>query len=141
MFVLISMAENSTDKNPLELSSVEKCYCRGPARSSTIDGYYVSPLDPALYLLAVYFVSIGAEYRPVPLVATPGEGLRVHILPNDFALSRDLNQSPGAAVADKSVAVGQSLCAADARAEQRMRRVAAILPDDLVGLGVQFHYS
>ena len=84
---------------------------------------------------------MGAEYRPVTLVTTPRERLRIHVFPDDFALSCDFNQSTGAPIADKSVVVGQPLSAADASAEQRKGRVAAILPDDLVGLGVQLHHS
>src|SRR2546427_13296928 len=59
--------------------------------------------------------------------------MRVHVLPDDEALRRHLEDPPVTTLTDQRVAVGQALGAGDVRAEEVEQRLVAILPYDRAG--------
>ena len=56
--------------------------------------------------------------------------MRIHVLPHDLPVQRNLEDAAAAALADQRVAVGQALRAPDVRAEEVEERLVVILPDD-----------
>src|SRR5688572_17673654 len=92
---------------------------------------FMASSGPARALDLVGGVAEGAEDPVVePGPAGLREEVRVHVLPDDLAGGRDLEDPAVAALADQRVAVGQALGARDVRAEEVEERLVVVLPDD-----------
>ena len=63
------------------------------------------------------------------------------VFPNDFAVGRDLEQPAPLALADQRIAAGKPLRAADVRAEERIVRLATILPHRLVRARIELDHA
>ena len=85
----------------------------------------------------LFAVPVGPED---PIIKSGGSlaKIGIDVLPNQFAFSRDLEETAKVAFADQRVAVGQSLGVGDAWAEKFILALLLVLPSDLFCRQINF---